>query len=350
MKRHIALLLTSAALLAGCGGADNPEAGNTTHASVAVTTTVAARHVFYRHVDAWGTTATRSASLQHLNLAVAGQINSIAVSPGQSVAQHDLLLRVTTDPAARRDYQQAESALASARSEFERTQALRKDNLATAAELAAARKTLDDARAALAAERALGSDRPEHALRAPAAGVVQSIHVSQGERVSAGQALVDFSPSRGLIAQLGVQPGDAATLKTGMPVHIATSYPPEQSGMGALIMVGRAVDAGSHLVRVQASLPADMMDSAVEGMPIKARIRTDQLEAWAVPRNAVVSDDKGHYLFQLNNGHAVRKSVKLLFPQGNTVGVSAALDSALPVIVTGAYELSDGDAVRERSR
>ena len=42
--------------------------------------------------------------------------------------------------------------------------------------------------------------------------------------------------------------------------------------------------------------------------------------------------------------------MKLRSPDGDTVGVAGPLDAALPVVVTGAYELDDGMAVREQTR
>ncbi|MFI4969347.1 MAG: efflux transporter periplasmic adaptor subunit, partial [Lysobacterales bacterium] len=71
---------------------------------------------------------------------------------------------------------------------------------------------------------------------------------------------------------------------------------------------------------------------------------------WAVPRAAVLHDEKGEYLFQIDNGHAKRVAVTVRNPDGDTVGVQGPLDAQAKVIVLGAYELNDGDAVQEQAR
>jgi hypothetical protein len=64
----------------------------------------------------------------------------------------------------------------------------------------------------------------------------------------------------------------------------------------------------------------------------------------------VLHDEHGDYLFELEHGHAKRIDVTLRSPQGDPVGVQGPLDAQAKVIVLGAYELADGDAVRESAR
>jgi hypothetical protein len=64
----------------------------------------------------------------------------------------------------------------------------------------------------------------------------------------------------------------------------------------------------------------------------------------------VLHDEHGDYLFQVDKGHAKRVGVTLRSPDGDTVGVQGALDAHTKVIVQGAYELADGDAVRESAK
>jgi len=61
----------------------------------------------------------------------------------------------------------------------------------------------------------------------------------------------------------------------------------------------------------------------------------------------VLHDEHGDYLFQVQRSHAKRVKVKLCSPYGDIVGVQGSLDASAAVIVLGAYELNDGDAVRE---
>jgi hypothetical protein len=69
-----------------------------------------------------------------------------------------------------------------------------------------------------------------------------------------------------------------------------------------------------------------------------------------VPRQAVLSDDNGSYLYQVAAGHARRVAVAKRAEAGNLVGVDGKLDPALPVVALGNYELEDGMAVRGAAR
>lgn len=333
-----------ATLLGACSNAP-PDAQATS--SVAVTTIKPERRVFHHSVYAWGEVAADSRALEHLSLAHGGLISELAVTSGQSVHKGDVLLRMATDPAALRGFRQARNALALARGDLARIKRLAAQKLATDSQLAAARKAVADAEAALAAERAQGTTQGSHALQAPADGVITTVHVGRGNRVAANAPLLDFSPAHALVARLGVQPDQSDQLAPGMPVHLKSVYGDRDAAYGTLDMVGHAVDTGSHLVPVRVTIPAAMASHLINGSPIEGNIQTSSFKAWAVPRDAVLKDQQGPYLFQLRNGKAARVAVKVEAPGGTTIGVSGPLQANLPVIVHGAYELSDGDAVRE---
>jgi hypothetical protein len=80
---------------------------------------------------------------------------------------------------------------------------------------------------------------------------------------------------------------------------------------------------------------------------VEAAITLGAGDAWSVPRQAVLSDEQGSYLFQVAGGHAHRVAVKVLGETAQTYGVDGRIDPALPVVVLGNYELRDGMPVRE---
>jgi RND family efflux transporter MFP subunit len=223
--------------------------------------------------------------------------------------------------------------------------------LATQSQLAAARNALADAQATLEAQRALGGDAVQETVSAAADGVVTGVSVGLGERVAANAALLNFAPAHALIAQLGLQPEDAASLRPGMPVQLHGVYDSSIAVLaGTLTMVGQSADPQTHLLPVQVELSVEASTTLVAGAALKARIRTAEFTAWAVPRAAVLHDEHGDYLFQFQGGHAKRVDVKLSSPDGDTVGVQGPLDASASVIVLGAYELDDGQAVRESTQ
>lgn len=345
-----AVVAIAGLLLAACGGGggDDEASGGADVAGVAqVTTAMPQRRSFHDEVAAWGSAQADPHRARLISLAHGGEVTRLLVSAGQTVTRGQPLLAVAPDPAARAAYQQAHSALTLATGELQRIEQLAAQHLATQSQVATVRKALADAQAEVAAQQALGGGVPEETVTAPAAGVVTALSVQLGERFAANAPLLGFMPTSALIAALGVQPDTGAALHVGMPVQVRGVYGNAGTYAGRLVMVGRAVDPQSHLLPVQAELPAAAGADLVAGSAVTATIQRDAYAAWAVPRAAVLQGEHGAYLYQLDHGKARRVEVKLRHPAGDTVGVEGKLDPALPVIVQGAYELDDGAAVRE---
>lgn len=318
-------------------------------APVAVQAALPVRQLFHADVEAFGTLAGDSRRAQTLSLPQAGQVIAVAVTSGRRVRKGDTLLRVATDPNARSAYLQAVSALRVAQDDYARTQRLHDAKLATNAQLDTARKTLGDAQAALDAQAKLGGAQAETALAAPADGVVTAIGVKLGEHFSAGANLAEFTPQHALAAQLGVEPEQAARIALGMAATLAPVYGDAQALPGKVAAVAGAIDPQTHLVDVLVDFDAGADTTLAAGAALSARIDTAQFEAWAVPRSALLEDAQGHYLFQIEHGRARRVGVRVLSSEGDPVGVDGKLDPRAPVIALGAYELSDGDAVKAQS-
>ena len=304
------------------------------------------RQTFHATVVAFGQLGADSRNALSLSLPQAGEVTATGALAGQRVKRGDALLQLATDPATRSAYLQAQSALKVARDDLARTTRLQAEKLATNAQLDAARKALSDAQAALDAQAKQGGAQPVETLRAPADGVVTALDVQRGQRVAAGTALLQFTPDAALGAQLGIDPGAAAEVHTGMPVTLESVYaahgaPPLHA---TVAMVGDAVNPQTHLVDVVATL--DGKTPLPAGTALSARIATAPLTAWAVPRDALQNDEQGDFVYQVEHGKAKRVDVKVLAPDGSPVGVEGALDAAAPVITLGSYEVSDGDPVR----
>lgn len=337
--------LAAFGVLAACGGgADTPAAaedGNT----VSVTTVLPQRQTFHDTIDAIGTAMGDPHRARTLSLAYGAQIVSVTISAGQRVERGQPLLTVSADPATHQAYQQAQAALALARGDLQRTEKLAAQRLATQSQVAAARKGVADAQAALDAQQAIGGSGASHVVTAPTAGVVTALRVGLGERVAVNAPLLDFIPAQALVAQLGVQPQDGKKLHAGLPVQLKGVYASGGSVTGTLRMIGQSIDPQTHLLPAQVELPATADATLVAGAAVTAQIDASDFRAWAVPRDAVLHDNQGDYLFQVHDGHAKRVDVTLRSPDGATVGVQGPIDPRAAIVVLGVYELSDGDAV-----
>jgi hypothetical protein len=150
----------------------------------------------------------------------------------------------------------------------------------------------------------------------------------------------------GLVVTVGIEPADRARLSAGQPAELQA------------MRADSPAPAAGHLVRIDGMLnpktrlvDADIASATplLPGESFRVDITVGQKQGWLVPRNAVLSDDKGAYLFQTKNGKATRIDVTIVATQGDTSAVTGAIDAQSPIVIDGNYQLSDGAAVRQAS-
>lgn len=329
-------------------GAVEPAAGKADDASVLVRVQPAVRKPLDRTLDAFGEIA--AGKPESLSFPQAGQLLQLPLVPGQRVRRGATLAVIGTDPSAVAAYAQAAGAVGFARRELQRQQELAQLKLATQSQVDAARKQLDDGQAALAAQARLGGAHASVTLAAPFDAVVVNLPVAQGERVAAGTPVVQLGRLDRPRALLAIEPARSGAVKPGMAVAIKPLLDGAAPIAARVTDVGGTVDPKTQMVTAIAALPAAQVAGLAAGTRVEAAIRLGRVEAWSVPRQAVLRDEQGSYLFQVADGHARRVAVAVRGEDGATYGVDGKLDPNLPVVVLGNYELRDGMRVRGEAR
>jgi membrane fusion protein, multidrug efflux system len=295
----------------------------------------------------YGVVAPETSRVSAVSVPRGGLIATLRVSVGQVVRQSDPLLELQTDPTANQDYQQAVNEVEYARGEFDRAQSLAEQQLVNQTQVAAAKKALADAQAHLAAQAKLGTESLAETLRAPFDGVVISIAVAQGERIAAGAPLLRLAATDRLRAELGVEPADASRVKAGMPVRVVSVFDERKSIETTVAQVQGVINPQTQLVDVVASFSNTGRMKLLPGTRVRGLIGVDSATTWVVPRQAVLRDDRGAYLFQIRDGRARRVDVVAGITSDEQMGVDGPIDPAEKIVVLGNYELSDGMQVRE---
>ncbi len=296
-------------------------------------------------VEAFGYIRADARSARSVAVATQGVVEAVAVVSGERVRKGQELLKVAADPAAHLAYSQAKSAAAVAQRDVVRLRRALADGLATAAAVDAAEKTLSDAQAALEAARQQGASPGSDVLRSPIDGIVTQLTAQIGDRPAAGATLVTLMPVGDVQIVLGVEPADAARIRTGAVVHVQAVQSPAVERTGRVRSVASAVDPDTHLVTVVASLDALASAPVLAGAAVRASIEATVLNAYSLPRTALVRDDKGTVVFEAVDGHAHRVAVTVIVDQGSRVAVTGDLAVSRPVVTTGAYEVEDGVAL-----
>lgn len=278
-----------------------------------------------------------------LSLPADSRVMRIAVNAGEAVQRGQALMSLRLSAAAASTYAQAASAVKLAKLEQERYARLLSQQLATRDQVAQAEKALGDAEAALAALDAEQGGQPDQVIAAPFAGVVGSIPVSQGDRVAAGAALITLTRAGGLVVTAGVEPAERGRIKAGQHVHLTPLSRGVPATHGTVVRVARMLNPKTRLLDVDVAPVGELL----QGEAFQADIEAAQLKGWLVPRDAVLRDDEGDHLFQVQDGKAQRVAVRRLGGDGDISVVDGPLDAKRPLVISGNYQLSDGAAVRQ---
>jgi membrane fusion protein (multidrug efflux system) len=245
----------------------------------------------------------------------AGQVSRLLVTQGQRVKQGTPLATLAGDPNTQMTYHQAVNAVNSARGELKRNEDLFSLQLAT--------------------------------VVAPFDGVVTALSVAQGDRIQPGATILQLGHTDSLRVQFGIEPDDSRLVTVGMPVVLAPVQNIQQTISAAITQMQDLIDPKTQLVNAMVVFPAQSANFLVPGMRVKGAIQVGEHKGWAVPRQAVLTDEQGAYIFQASQGRARRVNVTKGQESQGLVVISGAMDTNLPVVVLGNYELQDGMKIRE---
>ncbi|MBV1692624.1 efflux RND transporter periplasmic adaptor subunit [Novosphingobium sp. G106] len=337
MKRAL-LALPIAIVLAGCGSAPPPAPTP----SVLVGIAKAQRGSLPATVIAYGSVAPALGGTQTFSMAQPGQVTTLLATPGMAVRAGQQLATFATAPSAQGTYQQAASALTAARKQQAITAQLLGQQLATQDQLVQANKAVADAQATLAGLQAEGAGQAMKSIIAPFDGVVTAVAVAQGDRTQPGATILTVARSGGIVVTAGIDPADRAGVVAGQAATLK-----RLSGgtklTGRVIRVGGALNAQTRLVDVDIGFPTGAL---LPGEAMQVTIETRQVAGWVVPHKAVVTAGGPARVFQILAGKAKAVPVHIALSSDQGDVVEGNLDPARPLIVAGAYQVNDGDAVR----
>jgi membrane fusion protein (multidrug efflux system) len=299
-----------------------------------------------RIVTAYGATAPAPGASTTISVQYDGQVTELAVSAGQTVHAGDPLMRILASAAILSAYDQAQTALRLGQAELLHASQMRGQQLATRDQVAQAEKTVSDAQAQVDTLRRQGVDASSPPLQAPFDGVVSTVTVGQGDRIQANAALMTLVRRGGIILAAGIEPADRAAVKPGDAVKLTAPSNAGGSFPGEVAAVGGQVDPKTRLVPVRIARTDGQ--PLLDNQDLRAEITVGQASGWTVPRSAVLTDDKGTYVFQVGGGKAVRVDVRVLVDAGGAMLLDGGLQAGRKLVTDGNYQLSDGMAVREQ--
>jgi RND family efflux transporter MFP subunit len=317
--------------------------------SVLVETVLAHQQDIEETVTVYGTVAASEESMADISFPHSGQITALQVRVGQKVLRGDPLVTITSDPATLQSYQKAATTLQFAQRELSRMQTLRQQHLATNAQVATSQQAVTDATAALETERKLGNDQSTKSATAPFNGYVAKVMSAPGDRLQANTAIMTLARTdQGVHISAGLKPEDSVRVEPGMRARVAPVLNAQSPLLqGVVRQIGGTVNATTKFVDAWIDVPQS--SSLVTGEAVSVAIILSAHQGWVVPRDAVLHDAKGSYIFQVLDGHAKRVEVKAGIETDMSTEISGDFDPSRKIVAVGNYELNDGVAVRENA-
>ncbi len=304
-------------------------------------------HELAETLSCYGIVSTDPVSVVNVNFPRAGQITRLLVSQGEVVKKGMPILQLDTSPLDSASYAQTMSSVDFARSELASLQSLAAQQLATKSQVANAQKAVSDAEALLAAQQRLGKDTKSELISAPFDGIVIALNITQGERIQAGATALQLARVDGLRVILGIEPEDIRRVKPGMPVHLTPVFNERLSASGTVNKIHGMINPQTRLIDATVRLEPKQAVRLVPGTRVLGLITLNRIRGAVVPRQALLRDDQGSYIFVVKNGRAHRINVRTGTESNGFIGVTGPVRQGENVVISGNYELREGMAVRE---
>jgi RND family efflux transporter MFP subunit len=283
-----------------------------------------------------------------------GRVTRVLVDAGSWVRAGQVLATVDRSVQAQQAAQlaaQIEAARANAalaQSNYERAQSLVSRGFVSKAEIDSKRATRDAANAQVrVAQAQLGATRAQIGqlnVVAPTNGLVLARSVEVGQIVGpASGALFRLAAGGEMEMRAQVPQQDIAFIRVGMPASV-TPVGLDRSFGGSVWQVSPVIDPQSRQGEVRIAIP---FDSAIRpGGFAEAKIGAGGTTAPLLPQSAVLSDEKGNYVYIVNRKNEVeRRAIKIGSVDDAGVTIVEGITGQEAVVLSAGPFLNPGQKV-----
>ena len=276
-----------------------------------------------------------------LEARLSGRIEAMPVVLGNSVKKGQLVARLDAGEIAAR-LEQAEASLEQAERDWKRTAALFEQQSVTRAEYDSAQARQRVAKGAAAEARAMMAYVE---ILAPFDGLVTKKWADVGDLAAPGKPLVDIEEPSMLQMEADLPEAIASHIKqhSRLNIHVDAI---NRELTGVVSEIAPAADPVSRTFRVKLDLP--QTDGLMPGQFGRLAVPIGESKSLRVPATAVVPRGQLEIVFSVENGHARLRLVKTGKRVDGEIEILAGLHAGESVVVGGAEQLTDGQAVEAR--
>jgi len=208
---------------------------------------------------------------------------------------------------------------------------------------------LDQARTAYEKVRALLIKAEETALdytiKAPWAGVVSHVKVTEGEFVAPRAVLLEMYDPASLVIRASIPEKHAVEVPAGMRVDVRLDAYPDNVIPGRIERVYPYLDSRLRTRTVEICL--DKSVNLLPGMFARLTLSLERAEeVFVAPLEALVSTPKGRVIFVFEGGKATARMAKTGIEADNRIEIISGIQPGDKIIVAGNEKLKNGAEVR----
>lgn len=366
-------LLLSLMFYMACNGGQAQPPENRELAAIPVETTPVAVKDIVLGINVVGTLSPKFQT--QVKSEYTGIVDQVYVTEWQQVKKGDRLAKLDTREGKimlakaeaavaviRASLAEAEVEADKARREYTRLSKLNEVGLVTQQNLDDARTTREavDARIkAIKAQIAVAEEEVRHArtrlgkavIYAPIDGVVAQRSVNVGDlvgEVGSPRVMFRIVDNRTLDLTCPVPSWELENIRLGQAIDFWTDAIPKKTFSGTINFINPVVDEADRSVKIIAEVKNDP-PLLKGGLFVKGLIRTGlRHNALQVPKTALVNWDMDKHtatVFVVESGHARQRDIRTGDPVSDMVEVTEGLKPGESIVVRGAFQLKDGDAL-----
>ncbi|KAA5531644.1 efflux RND transporter periplasmic adaptor subunit [Paenimyroides baculatum] len=289
-----------------------------------------------------------------ISSALGGHVKSVRVLPGKSVKKGDVIVIIEDNQfiEIQQDYLTTQAQLLSAAPNYNRQKELNiskstSDKLMQQAEteyksLLAVKNGLEEKLRLLninPSKLSAGKIQRSISIVAPFSGIVSHVNVNKGKYVAPSDELVELINPQGLILKIKVFEKDLPKIAIGQNVTVFTNGNEDTKFNAKIVTKGNSIleDGSTEVIAKVVNLNSEL----VNGLYINALIDLENIDAFTLPEDAVVSFEGKNYVFeQIASGKFRMTEVQTGTTNGGWVSIqnhSSLINKS--IVGKGAYAL-----------
>lgn len=280
----------------------DPDFAKANKKSILITTAEAKKAPFEHFVEVSGSVLSKkNVSISSETL---GTILEIPGIEGMQVRRGRVLARIDSE-SIQRNIDEVQNTLDLASTIFEKQERLWKQEIGTEIQFLEAKNRKEGLERNLAS---LQTQLQKTVIRAPFTGTIESVQVRLGELVQPGMPMFQFVGENDLFIEADISESYIGVLEKGDSVMV--NFPNlDESFKTKVSSVGAIINTNNRTFKVEVHLPN--IENVKPNMIAVLKIKDyENPESIIVPSHLILSDNRGDYVFVVENSTAKKKYVK----------------------------------------